>query len=345
MTDLKLLEETGGLRQPAYWSPFGDFARHDWTTLLLETLHSIAATPGSAPPMTPYADGEVRPALREDIHRPDLLTTTSLEDFLARWLGHERFFVTVSHLEAWNERLHDLAYESFVSPLTDSAGLSGLEGLVGGLDVYAVLGNCGATPFGVHTDDEPIFLMHCGPNPKEVWYSDLAPNGSGQAAATEWMDRATHHVMRNGDVVFIPAGTYHLLRSWGFGASLGFDIFPLDPAASADRRRALRSNGYLLSLPARPCAVDPEATEFAVPSGSRPEWRPEGDGKIAAFLRGRKVIFPDTPWMSEALQLLGTRKGFSRHELAAVTGGPEAAQQILSIALELGAIRPNEVAP
>ncbi|WP_129308297.1 hypothetical protein [Streptomyces sp. L2] len=340
MTAESLLEATNMLRSPAYWTSFEGFERHDWMRLLLDTLKSMTAAPDGEPPMTPFVDGEVKPALIPEIHAPKLLAASTLEEFLKLWLGGERFYVSVSHLSAWNERLHDLAHEAFARPLSSA------EGVVGGLDVYAVLGNVGATPFGIHQDDEAIFLAHCGPNPKEIWYSDTAPAGSDASAAEEWMAQATHHVMRTGDVAFMPAGIHHLLRSSGFGVSLGFDVFPPDSTTSPDRQRALRSNGYLLSPPARPSAGAPgdaDAVEFVAPGGSRPEWRSEQGGRIAAFLRGRQVILPDTPWMPDALHLLGRPQGFSRHELAAITGAPETAQQILSLALDLRAVRPVAV--
>jgi hypothetical protein len=125
-------------------------------------------------------------------------------------------------------------------------------------------------------------------------------------AATAWMARATHRVMRTGDVVFIPANTYHLLRSDGFGVSLGFDVFPPDPDASPDRRRRLRSNGYLTAPPALPCVGDRDAPGFAAVAGSALEWCAEDDSQIAVFMRGRRVLFSDTPWLDEALRLLGS---------------------------------------
>ncbi len=162
-------------------------------------------------------------------------------------------------------------------------------------------------------------------------------------AATAWMARATHRVMRTGDVVFIPANTYHLLRSDGFGVSLGFDVFPPDPDASPDRRRRLRSNGYLTAPPALPCVGDRDAPGFAAVAGSALEWCAEDDSQIAVFMRGRRVLFSDTPWLDEALRLLGSPRTFNQDDLTAVTARPEASQQILSLALDLGAIRSIQV--
>lgn len=336
MSDLDIVERTGALKRAAYWSPFSDFASHDWGMLLLQTLRSISGAPGKAPPMTPSVNGQIDQRLNESIHNPRLLTARTLEEFVAQWLGGDSYFVTVGHLAAWNESLHDLAYESVVQPL-----LRG-EGLIGGVDVYAVLGNCGATPFGVHCDDEPVFIAHCGPNPKEVWYSCTAPAGPGAGDAAQWMEEASHRVMQTGDVVFIPTGTYHLLRSHGFGTSVGFSVFPPNPDGLADRQRRLRSNGYLVTPPVLRSTGHSDAARFSAVRGSRVEWCPAPENQVAVFMRGRKVLFPDAPWLAETLRLLAGPGDFNAGDLAAVTSHPEVSRRILSLALDLGAVRSVE---
>lgn len=47
MSDSDIVERTGGLKRPSYWTPFGDFACHDWDTLTFsaDDLATVTGTP------------------------------------------------------------------------------------------------------------------------------------------------------------------------------------------------------------------------------------------------------------------------------------------------------------
>jgi Cupin superfamily protein len=131
----------------------------------------------------------------------------------------------VNGLTGFDEALSDFVAAEVISGLVRSCG----SPLVG-FDVYAFAGKYGQTPLGIHSDVEDSILIHLGPGEKCLWTWDRETYrnhyGDDQLHRNAYLsgDRtstAQAHLMRGGDIFFIPAGMPHLAASQSYSITIG----------------------------------------------------------------------------------------------------------------------------
>lgn len=148
--------------------------------------------------------------------------------------GNDDICLAANGVESWDAELAELLYTRFVVPL-ENAGVP----LSRGVDWYCFIASAGLTPFGVHTDPEPSFIVNLGPAEKTAWTwpeNRLSTLGNGRPRtldSTPLLPSADRVRLAPGDFLLIPAGMYHLFRNDGPSILLGLTIYPDEPARTA----------------------------------------------------------------------------------------------------------------
>ncbi|CCQ94815.1 hypothetical protein CULT_2060005 [[Clostridium] ultunense Esp] len=225
LAKFRMDQETGGFQHPRYWEKAINLDAQDWDEVLKELLSSIVES-NTLPPMSIYVDKGIRPWLSQNIKEKPL-TDESLDSWFKRWLNGEEYFILMDKLTSWSYILHNIVVDTFIAPMLEDS-----DGLRMGASCYAVFGNYGFTPFGIHKDNEPIVLINCGPGKKDVWFWEEKPDssliGSSELLkkSDDWEKGAIHYCIDVGDMVFIPRGVYHLLHTKDFSSMIGVAFFP-----------------------------------------------------------------------------------------------------------------------
>ncbi|GGD29569.1 JmjC domain-containing protein [Pontibacillus salipaludis] len=225
-----LMEETKNLTKPKVWKYYINRNLKDYSKMFTEVIATVQQQKNT-PPLNINVNDAIKPWLKNKINDHNVKDFQHLEDWFKAWLQEDNFCVLIDHLTNYSEDLFNMLTSRVINQLGSELNLSI------GADAYAIYGNYGYTPFGIHKDTEPIFLIHCGPSNKDIWYWENPPNEdyTGRTdilySNSEWKESATHVVLEPGDMVFIPRHAYHLLYTPDFSITLGTALFPDDPRA------------------------------------------------------------------------------------------------------------------
>ncbi len=189
-----------------------------------------------------FIDGGTRDDLSELVTLETKPPETSIEAWLKTITGSSSFCLALNGLNAMSAPIDRYVRTAFNAPWNRQVGMP-----MGGIDTYCFLGIYPITPFGIHTDREHTFLYHLGPGRKEAWLWSPADFEQTQGMVRQQFtlddceDRALKVILEPGDVLYIPAGHYHVLANPEFSATLG--IAPYDRSA-----RDLLKEGFSRSL-------------------------------------------------------------------------------------------------
>lgn len=179
-------------------------------------------------------DGENRrDDLIEGAFSQDTLPDEALMGFMQRLTGKERFSLVVNNLEQASPKLA-ADFGQLIQSFFDYKGFP-----IGGVEQAAFCGNYSGTAFGIHEGFEHAFLCHLGPGVKDFycWSRELyvemvghrAPTFADSEAYERLLETATLHVLKPGDVLYLPASVYHIGRQdqYSVSVALPFYTYPL----------------------------------------------------------------------------------------------------------------------
>ena len=187
-----------------------------------------------APPVGAFIRGAHRADLARSLARLPLESGESLEDWIRRAFSDEDYCIRLGQVTSLDDRLASSLHARLIQPLTSLLGPS-----QSGFEAVCYLGKYEQTPYGIHAEDERTFLLHLGPAPKEVWIWPRA-TFSALGGAREWensfsfepiRDSARTYRLEPTDLLFIPAGDYHILRSRSFSITLSVALHPATPTS------------------------------------------------------------------------------------------------------------------
>ena len=149
-----------------------------------------------------------------------------IEDWAKEFFHEVPFGMIMNFLENYsNELVQEVGIK--VRPLLNRVGFP-----FSGLSLLFFMGDYGYTPFGAHkgTPGEDGFLCHLGPADKVfyTWETDVYYNLTGGVQGYQDLDKilayATEHILKPGDVMFIPSDVYHVANTKDFSISLILDF-------------------------------------------------------------------------------------------------------------------------
>ncbi|TDZ77131.1 hypothetical protein [Mycobacteroides salmoniphilum] len=147
-------------------------------------------------------------------------------DWLNYLGGHEQLCIAVNDLDAWGSGLAETCAAELVPPLSDHLERNWLV-----IDWYGFISTGGWTPFGIHADDEPSLLFNLGPGSKMawIWHPDVLPELNRGRPTSLYFEAllgdAIAYTLRPGDVIAIPAGHFHILKSEAPCTLLGAGLY------------------------------------------------------------------------------------------------------------------------
>lgn len=174
-----------------------------------------------------FIDGGTRDDLSEIVTRDPKPVGTNIDDWLMKITDAESFCLALNGVNGLNEKIDYFVRSEFNKHWISQVGMP-----MGGIDTYCFIGQYPITPFGIHTDQEHTFLYHLGPGQKEcwLWYPDDFEKTQSTVKHQFTLEDTEHLaqklVLEPGDVLFIPAGHYHVLANPEFSVTLG--IAPYD---------------------------------------------------------------------------------------------------------------------
>ncbi|MFJ7941158.1 JmjC domain-containing protein [Peribacillus sp. NPDC096622] len=221
-----LVEETENFTKPILWKSFIS-KDINWNQLYTDLICEFQKN-NEYPNMNINVNDSVKPWYKNKIHDFDVKNYDSLVEWFSEWLEGDNFCVLFDRITDYSEMVYNIIASEVIGNLGQNVELKI------GADTYAIFGNYGYTPFGIHPDNEPIFLIHCGPEKKDIWYWEECPDESivGRTdilkKSNTWKKGAVHVVLEPGDMIFIPKHVYHLLYTRDFSITLGTALFPGD---------------------------------------------------------------------------------------------------------------------
>jgi hypothetical protein len=174
-----------------------------------------------------FIDGGTRDDLSEMVTRCPKPPGVQTYDWLKEVTGSSSFCLALNGINGLSDKIDGFVRHAFNARWIEQIGMP-----LGGIDTYCFIGKYPITPFGIHTDREHTFLYHLGPGHKNAWL--WSPNEfertQGAVRHQFKFDEVEHlaekFVLQPGDVLYIPAGHYHVLANPEFSATLG--IAPYD---------------------------------------------------------------------------------------------------------------------
>lgn len=152
---------------------------------------------------------------------------SNLVDWLQVVTGRKDVCAAFNGVETWSSTARSIIYRSIVEPMVTACGVPPR-----GLDFYSFIAISGFTPFGIHSDPEPSFIFHLGPNTKTVWVWEKdtlprLPNSREISLHTDkYLKSADHEfTLGPGDFLCIPEGCFHLFRNNGPAVFLGMSYY------------------------------------------------------------------------------------------------------------------------
>ena len=122
----------------------------------------------------------------------------ALESWLGATFGNEEFFLVVNNLERWNAGVARRT-ATFVSDCLVDVPLQSFS-----VEVGLVAGKYENTPFGVHSDGDDLFIVHChlGPGRKRMlhWDPEVFVEATGSVRAYFSVDEIRHLAQKSGTV-------------------------------------------------------------------------------------------------------------------------------------------------
>lgn len=199
-----------------------------------------------APLLQSIADGSLATACREgaakarvyidESRREDLLSAVltdqvikgeSLEQYLKRTTGEQRFGFVINNLERVSTELAS-KFGWFLDSMFTSRGMP-----IGGVEQVAFAGNYSSTAFGIHEGFEHAFLCHLGPGTKNFYCwsrEEYLKLSGGKREPTfgdfaDWLQYGELFVMEPGDILYLPAKVYHVGRQEEFSISIALPLY------------------------------------------------------------------------------------------------------------------------
>lgn len=173
-----------------------------------------------------FRDGLQDNALNEYLIANPPKNQESLELWSQRLFEGNPFGMVMNFLEDYNNDLVQKMAQ-LVSPLLSQAGYP-----LAGLSMLFFMGDYGFTPFGAHkgTLGEDGFLFHLGPANKKFYtwetttYNELTGGVQGYRELSKILPYGEEHLLKPGDVMFIPSEVYHVANTEEFSVSLVLDF-------------------------------------------------------------------------------------------------------------------------
>lgn len=228
-----LFEETENLTKPKVWKSYIDDSIN-YNEAFIEVISEIQKQKNN-PPLNINVNDAIKPWMKNHINDSNVRNYNDLENWFKAWLKEDNFCVLIDRITSYSETFFEMLTSKVIRNLGEQLDFNI------GADSYAVFGNYGYTPFGIHQDSEPIFLIHCGPANKDIWYwtetphEDFTDRTDILFNTSEWKNTAVHVVLEPGDMVFIPKNAYHLLYTPAFSITLGTALFPGDTSSLLHR--------------------------------------------------------------------------------------------------------------
>ena len=223
MTKLSLAElitDETWLNEPRLFRGFSDRA-----TWLLDRLHHACEDFGQGktlPKLRVFVDNGNRTDLSVALARSPI-AGQGLHEWISAAIGCSKYCLAFNGVTSWDEPLAAYVRDAFVTPLLSKMGRP-----IRGFDAYIFAGRYDLTPFGIHKDSEPSLLFHLGPALKSafVWDQSIFREAVQDRELNEfdlenWEDRADHFELAPGDLLYLPAGQPHVMKSPEFSVTLG----------------------------------------------------------------------------------------------------------------------------
>lgn len=174
-----------------------------------------------------FINGGTRDDLSEVVTRRPKPPGVQTYDWLKEITESSSFCLALNGINGLSDKIDAFVRRAFNARWIEQIGMPS-----GGIDTYCFIGKYPITPFGIHTDREHTFLYHLGPGQKNawLWYPNDFERTQGAVRHQFKFDEVEHlaekFVLQPGDVLYIPAGHYHVLANPEFSATLG--IAPYD---------------------------------------------------------------------------------------------------------------------
>lgn len=196
----------------------------EWIRGRIETCCRQFAATDTIPKFRVFVDNGNRTDLAVRLQDVAIRPGEAMHAWISRAIESERYCLAFNGVTAWDEPLARYVVRRIVSPLVEALGAP-----IRGFDAYLFAGRYDVTPFGIHRDREPSILVHLGPAPKLAlhWAADAYRGTEGVRGEGHEFDlsraggSAERRVLHDGDLIYIPAGDPHVMRSDEFSITLG----------------------------------------------------------------------------------------------------------------------------
>lgn len=248
-----------------------------WATAALDAIEVVASYGNTYAkgilPVRAFVEQGTRDDYRAKVASMPREAAETLSEWTRRIFGRGDVCLVMNGLDAWSDAISDIVRRSFSDRWVRTQG-----GPIGGIDVYAFMGSYPQTPFGVHKDLEHTFLFHLGPNVKLAFVWEMIPPSQvkerGGFVDSEAFKAASFFELHAGDLLFIPAGMYHVLANPEFSVTLG--VAPYDRPISSLVGDVVRDyvQSCAISQVALKTIVDPRTSQLVGPEGQQVDLEP-----------------------------------------------------------------------
>jgi len=207
------LEKTADLRRPAICKNVLSGDERNWFEQALLELVSTR-TRDDSQKLRLYIEGNLmNTGYLYDNFFPNLPDgRESILQWLQRTFGDVKFALLINNCELMNDTI-PTAVVRYLSPLLEKTGLP-----CNGLQIDAIIGNYGYTPFGIHRDNigDAIFHFHLGPAPKHMYtwetgyYLNTLHGRQNEQDIESFIPFANKFEITEGDVYYMPWTEYHV---------------------------------------------------------------------------------------------------------------------------------------
>ncbi|WP_421863498.1 JmjC domain-containing protein [Marinobacter adhaerens] len=157
------------------------------------------------------------------------LTPDTLIRNVREFSGSDTFSLIINNFERISDELSaDLG--RFIQSFFGAEGMP-----LGGTEQVVFCGNYNSTAFGIHQGYEDAFLCHFGPGQKDFYCVDAfsycsltrspEPVFCNSDTFNDVLKIADKYVLEPGDVLFLPAGIYHVGRQESFSISIALPLY------------------------------------------------------------------------------------------------------------------------
>lgn len=195
------------------------------TLLFNDALNNISLLPSYKKSIRVFIGKSVRDDLSYRLQNFDF--RKGFKNVFKQEINGDQFCVALNQLEKYSKKLSSYFTSNIINLWSEKFGHQIL-----GYELYSFLGKYKLTPFGFHIDNENTFLLHIGPNPLTIYYSD--ENFSLEKINIYDIDEVKNNkhtkkcILNSGDLIFIPKNIPHIIERREFSITLGMIPYPID---------------------------------------------------------------------------------------------------------------------